>query len=151
MPNLEFIASCDYNDKFMPLLEAESSNCQAFLSSAHLTGLDELESDDKLASNSLTPPKLQDLPGSNPYCPELSRTGQRALLRCGNVHFDLGDGVFIVFWKALAVLSIPEEKVLLSIPLHWSDSESSGLFADINGAPYLIARHGFDLQTYRLP
>jgi len=49
------------------------------------------------------------------------------------------------------VFSIPEGKFLLSLPLHWTDSESSGLFAQADGANYLIVRHGFDLRIYRLP
>ena len=156
VPELEFIASCDYNDKSVSpvstaYLEGESSGCPAFLRFAHLSSWEDLSSLKRLDSSPAPTLQSQDVPGKDRYCAQLSGTDQQALFRCGNVHFDLGDGVFIVFWKALAVLSIPEGKVLLSLPLHWSDSESSGLFARVNGTGYLIVRHGFELQTYRLP
>lgn len=150
-PGLDLIASCQYNETFAPpvslaYLEREGSSCPAFLRSVHLSSLDDL------SSHSVPPLSLQDLPGPNRYCAQLSRTGHEALFRCGDVHFaDRAGDFFIVFWKALAILSVPEGRVLVSLPLRWNDSESSGVFAQADGTGYLIVRRGFELRTYRVP
>ncbi|MGB0063908.1 MAG: hypothetical protein WBP85_05625 [Terracidiphilus sp.] len=156
VPGLEEVASCKYNDKLkspisLAYLERESGSCPAFLRFANLSSLDELTGLEKLNANPGPTVNVQDIPGPNRYCAPLSGTEQQALFRCGNVHFDLGDGVFIVLWRALAALSVPEGKILLSLPLSWNDTESSGLFAQADGTRYLIVRHGLELRTYRLP
>lgn len=156
LQTLRLGATCKYHDKFeSPIsrayLERASKSCPAFLHSANLFSLEELTSSDNQNSIPVRTIELQDVPGKDRYCGQLSGSGQQVLLRCGNVHFDLGDGVFLVFWKALAVLSVPDGKVLLSLPLHWNDTESSGLFAQAEDIRYLIVRHGFELRTYRLP
>jgi hypothetical protein len=128
-------------------MEAEGPTCRAFLLAVHLSSIDELSSLD-----SVPPTGLSDDPDPNRYCTEEDRTQNRVLIRCGKVHFADREGdFFMVFWKTLAVLSLPDGKLMFSVPLGWNDTESSGLLARVDGSEYVIVRHGLKIRTYHIP
>jgi hypothetical protein len=90
--------------------------------------------------------------GPNCWDVELNKAQTLALFHCGTEHLTDPDGDFgITFWKALKVLSVPDGKTLLSLPLHFNDGKSWGLFSQSSGHDYLIVRQGLTLKTYQLP
>jgi hypothetical protein len=62
-----------------------------------------------------------------------------------------GDGDFsFETSRALKVLSIPDGKTMLSVPLRFYDYTTSGLIAQADGHDYLIVLNGTKLEAYRL-
>jgi hypothetical protein len=152
LPNLEPIAKCDYairipNSGRGPGTEIAKTadNCSGFLAAAHLSNIQEL---------ALSPGDSRFSGLAGPECDQelMNRENTRALYRCGKEYFGDPYGDFgITFWHALKVLSVPDGKPLLSVPLHFYDSTSSGLFAHGNEGEYLLVRHGLKIEAYRLP
>jgi hypothetical protein len=77
-----------------------------------------------------------------------------AIYKCGKAHAeDFADGLFYYQTSnVLKVVTIPEGKPLLSVPVGFVSRKTEGLLANANGHDYLIVfRDGTKLETYRLP
>src|SRR5271170_6881694 len=136
LPKLETVAACDYTVEEAPAASktadhkatiTTSRTCPATLVSAlH-------ESAGPSPPDPVFDPKFENLAGPNCLDAELDKTQTLALFHCGSEHLTDADGFFgITFWKALKVLSVPDGKTLLAVPLHFYDGKSRGLFAQAN-------------------
>jgi hypothetical protein len=84
----------------------------------------------------------------------ISNEDRYAIYKCGKNHAeDFADGFFeISTARVLKVITIPEKKSLLSVPVGFFSRKTEGLLANANGHDYLIVfRDGTKLETYRLP
>jgi hypothetical protein len=152
LPSLDPLASCDYNCKVdshshqSSEVNQTSDSCASVMEAAHLSGVQELGDPDGIDE------RVRNLAGSGCWYPELAPTRDLALYRCGKEHFSDPSGDFgITFWHALKVLSTNNGRTILSLPLRFNDSTSSGIFAYKNGREYLIVRRGSKLSTYEIP
>jgi hypothetical protein len=159
VPDMQPTATCRYNGAYGPkdtqtgelkrIVMDASDTCLALLEVAHVSAIDDLPGSDPIDS------RYKDLAG--PHCSRenLNKTETLALYRCGTPHLTGGDGDFsFETSRALKVLSIPDGKSMLSVPLRFYDDTTSGLFAQSDGHDYLIVLNGLNgtkLETYRLP
>jgi hypothetical protein len=160
LPELAPIATCDYNVQdrgldpktglFGPVPPA-SESCPSLLSVAHVSKVRELPSYEKHRLEPDHDTRFEGLAGPHCFDVELNSAKSLALYRCGTELFGYPSGDFgIMFWKSLKVLSVPDGKTILSLPLNFHDDKTWGLFAQARGYDYLVVRHGLKLKTYRL-
>jgi hypothetical protein len=160
LPDLDRLASCDYNMKYGPVnpvtnrdpprtITGVSESCAALLTVTHASTVADLVID--------RPPDtgFQGLAGPDCGQEQLSKAKNLALYRCGIEHFSSGGDSGLIFWRDLKVLSIPKGTEMLSVHLPKFDSffgrRTSAMFAQAAGLDYLIVRHGLRLRIYRVP
>lgn len=155
LPDLTTTATCEYNTQSEPnpkgvwpapnRVERTSDMCPAFMETAHLSDIQDL------LYRPRPDQKVEDLEGVGCDYLESSRARDLELYRCGKEHLNDSAGDFgIMFWHTLRVISVPDERVVLSLPLHLFDDKTVGVFAQAGGHDYLIKCHGTRIATYRL-
>jgi hypothetical protein len=144
LPALIPVATCDYEQ--LPAgsgVTKTSESCPAVMGAAHLASIQEL------GDLPLVDDRINRLAGPDCDFEAIAPQKDVALYRCGKEHFGDPYGDFgIMFWHALKILSTSDGMAILSLPLNFYDSTSSGLFAYNNGQNYLITRHGSRLNAY---
>jgi hypothetical protein len=156
VPDMRPTATCRYNMVYGPeftptggwkrIVMDASDTCPALLEVAHVSAIADLPGSDPIDSS------YKNLAG--PHCSRenLNKAETLALYRCGNPHLTDSDGVFdFTTSRALKVLSIPDGKIMLSVPLRFNDNTTSGLLAQADGHDYLIVLNGIKLETYQMP
>jgi hypothetical protein len=155
VPDVRPIATCRYNMAYGPkdtqtgesqrIVMDASETCPTLLEVAHVSAIDDLPGNGPIEL------KYKDLAGSHCSRENLNKAETLALYRCGIPHLTGGDGDFsFETSRALKVLSIPDGKTMLSVPLRFYDYTTSGLFAQADGHDYLIVLNGTKLEAYRL-
>jgi hypothetical protein len=155
LPDLTPTATCEYTTESEPnpkgtwpapyKVERTGDSCAAFIEAAHLSNVQDLlyrQGPDQ---------KVDNLEGLACDYVDSNRTRDLELYRCGKEHLSDSAGDFgIMLWHALRVLSVPDGRVVLSLPLHIFDDKTVGVFAQAGDRGYLIKSHGTKLETYRL-
>ena len=156
LPELKPIAVCNLWSASAPGPSATATSeqgdpagnsCSILLSLAHVSTMMELKGNHP--ANQRWGPAA-----GGPECSREARSkeGNLELDRCGTTHFADSDGVFnTTFWHALRVYSLPDRRTVFSLPLHISEGNATGLFAQKDGHNYLVVRRGLTLLTYLLP
>jgi hypothetical protein len=156
LPSLDRLAVCEYrtknqtgaaDDEWPPdfTVTEKTPSCDQVVSIADAPNLKQL-------LDRYSPEKpMRHLAGNDCEFQQVSATQLTALYRCGKDHLAGEDGALLTFWYALKVISLPGAKTILTIPLHFYDSESSGLFHQVDGQQYLTVRHGNKLSMYQVP
>jgi hypothetical protein len=157
LPDLNPSVSCKYslieeNDPASGHWERQSnSSSQDCVALLH--DLDALSIEKRLAYD-ITEKKFRRLEGVDCQPADVIANEDRlAIYRCGKAHAeDFADGMFYyVTSNILKVVTLPEGKPLLSVPVGFLSRKTEGLLANANGYNYLIVFcNGTKLETYRL-
>jgi hypothetical protein len=156
VPDMQPTATCRYNMAYgtkdtqtgesQRIVMDASDTCPDLLEVAHVSAIDDLPGSEPIDL------RYKGLAGSHCSRENLNKAETLALYRCGIPHLTGGDGDFsFETSRALKVLSIPDGKTMLSVPLRFNDYTTSGLFAQTDGHDFLVVLNGTKLETYRLP
>lgn len=158
LPDLKPTVSCEYslideNDPESGHWERQSNNnSQDCLALQH--DLDVLSIEKTLAYD-ITEKKFRRLAGADCNPADVIANEDRfAIYKCGKAHAeDFADGLFYYETSnVLKVVTLPEGKPLLSVPIGFFSRKTEGLLANANGHDYLIVfRDGVTLESYHLP
>lgn len=146
LPSLDRIASCNYEATQSSVVTKTGDSCPALMEAAHLSSIQDL------GDRPTADERVKHLAGAECDFERIAPAADLALYRCGKEHFagQSGEGFSITFWHALKVLNTSDGKTVLSLPLRFNDSHSSGLFAQKKDQNYLIVHYGRKLQTYQI-